>query len=280
MKLGYSTWGMITVPIDPAVEHIAGLGFDTIEIAVGPRWTTDLDKMDAAERKRIPQLVKNHGLEISAIDGHVSLLETDGDALAKNVARLNDAIDLAVQWAQGDTPPYVCTLSGGAPEDWDSLHEMFAERLANAVKYAEQQGVTLAMEPHVGGLVDTPERMLAILDLVRSPNLRVNFDISHFDVLGIPNEESIRALIDYSVHTHVKDQRGRYPDHEFRIPGEGPFDYVEYLRLMRKYGYDGVISAEVSIMVQKRPDYDPFAAAELSYRTLSRAFEEAGIERS
>ena len=32
-------------------------------------------------------------------------------------------------------------------------------------------------------------------------------------------------------------------------------------------------------MVQRRPEYDPFAAADLSYRTLSEAFEKAGIGR-
>jgi len=32
-------------------------------------------------------------------------------------------------------------------------------------------------------------------------------------------------------------------------------------------------------MVQRRPDYDPLAAATLSYETLSRAFIEAGIPR-
>ncbi len=135
------------------------------------------------------------------------------------------------------------------------------------------------MEPHVGGLVDTPERMIAILQKIDSPNLRVNFDISHFDVLGMTIEESVRALIPYTVHTHVKDQRGRYPNHEFLTPGEGSFDYVTYLCTMQKYGYAGFINAEVSVMRQRQPGYDPLAAATLSYVTLSKAFDEAGIER-
>ena len=86
-------------------------------------------------------------------------------------------------------------------------------------------------------------------------------------------------MIAYTVHAHVKDQRGRYPDHAFLIPGEGTFDYVNYLQTMEAYGYDGFINAEVSVMVQHRPNYDPLAAATLSYETLSRAFVEAGIER-
>ncbi|RIK50506.1 MAG: hypothetical protein DCC57_11950 [Chloroflexi bacterium] len=279
MKLGYSTWGMPTLPIDQAVAHIAALGFDGIEIAVGAEWTTSLDRLDAAERRRILGLLQQYGLTLSAIAGHASLLEQDAAAHAANVARLKATIDLAVDWARDGEPPFVNTLSGGRTADWEAQHRLFADRLAEIVAYTEGRGVILAMEPHVDGLVDTPERMLAILKLVDSPYLRVNFDISHFDILGMPTAESVAALVPYSVHTHVKDQRGRYPDYEFLIPGEGDFDYVDYLLTMQAHGYDGFINAEVSKMVQRRPGYDPLAAATLSYRTLDEAFRRAGIER-
>jgi inosose dehydratase len=131
----------------------------------------------------------------------------------------------------------------------------------------------------VDGLVDTPARMLEILKLVPSPHLKVNFDISHFDILGMSTEESVAALVPHSVHTHVKDQRGRYPDYEFLVPGEGDFDYVDYLLTMQRHGYDGFIVAEVSKMVQRKPGYDSLASCELSYRTLAAAFGTAGLPR-
>ena len=139
--------------------------------------------------------------------------------------------------------------------------------------------MTIAMELHVGAIIETPQKMLELLDLVGSPHFKVNFDISHFDVIGMTIEETVSVLAPHSVHTHVKDQRGRYPDFEFLIPGEGNFDYVAYLKAMQKHGYNGFISAEVSVMVQRRENYDPLAAATLSYKTLSRAFIEAGIDR-
>jgi sugar phosphate isomerase/epimerase len=89
----------------------------------------------------------------------------------------------------------------------------------------------------------------------------------------------VAALAPYTVHTHIKDERGRAPDHEFLIPGEGDFDLVTYLQEMKKNGYDGYITAEVSIMVQKRPGYDPLAAAEQTYRHMAQAFDEAGFDR-
>ena len=279
MKLGYTTWGMPTLSIDVAVDHIAALGYDGIEIAVLPGWTTAIDGLDAAERKRILKLVNDKGLTISAVSGHASLLEADPAANAANLQRLKDAIDLAVEWAQDGRVPYVNTLSGGRSENWEAQKELFAERLRPAAEYAQAKGVVLAMEPHVDGLVDMPDRTVIILEMVDSPALKVNFDISHFDIMGMPTEESVSILAPYSVHTHVKDQRGRYPNYEFLTPGEGDFDYVDYLTVMQKYGYDGFINAEVSKMRQAKAGYDPLAACTLSYSTLSKAFEDAGISR-
>ena len=153
------------------------------------------------------------------------------------------------------------------------------ERVGALVRYGEQRGVVIAIEPHVGSMLDTPARVLELLEAIPSPNLKLNFDISHFNVMGIPIAESVAALAPYTVHTHVKDERGVAPNHQFLIPGEGEFDYVEYLHAMRAHGYDGYITAEISIMVQRRSDYDPLVAAEQTYRTLARAFEQAGIAR-
>ncbi len=279
MKIGYSTWGMPTVPIDTAVSHIAKLGYDGLELTIIPRFTTELSTLDAAERKRIAALLKEHNLALPAIAAHSSLLETDPDRHAQNMWRLKGGVDLAVELAQGDELPAVNTTPGGKPEEWDTQKDFLAERVGELADYGASRGVTIAMEPHVGAIIDTPAKVLELLKIVNSPYLKVNFDISHFDIVGMTTEETVAALAPVSIHTHVKDQRGTAPNHEFLIPGEGPFDYVHYLKEMQAHGYDGFITAEVSFMVQGRENYDPLAAATLSYETLSRAFTEAGIER-
>jgi hypothetical protein len=48
---------------------------------------------------------------------------------------------------------------------------------------------------------------------------------------------------------------------------------------MQAAGYAGHIGVEISLMVQRRPDYDEIAAAEQSYRVLDRAYREAGVPR-
>ena len=279
MKLGISTWGMPTVPIDNAIRHIAQLGFDGVELTVIPRYTTELSTLDAVERSRIVGLLKEHNLALPAISGHSSLMEMEEEAHAQHMRRLKGAVDLAVDLAQGDHPPAVNTTTAGRPEQWEGLKQLLAQRTGELVEYAQSRGVTIGMEPHVGAIIDTPDKMLELLNLVDSPHLKVNFDISHFDIIGLTIEETVAALAPYSVHTHVKDQRGRVPDYKFLIPGEGDFDYVTYLKAMEAHGYDRFIIAEISGQVQRRENYDPMAAATLSYETLSRAFVEAGIDR-
>ena len=279
MKLGYSTWGMPKVPIDRALEHLSSLGYDGVELTVIPGYTTELSTLDAEERGRIKRLFRQYRLALPAIAAHSSLLESDPDRHAANVAWLKSAIDLAVDLTPGTDPPAVNTTPGGRPDGWEETREVLVERTQELLEYASARGVTLAMEPHVGACIDRPDRMVWLIERVDSPFLKVNFDISHFDVMGMTIEETVPVLAPLSIHTHVKDQRGRHPDFEFLIPGEGPFDYVRYLEAMRSAGYTGFITVEVSMMVQRRTDYDPYAAADLSYQTLSSAFEKAGIER-
>ncbi len=277
MKIGYSTWGMPALAIDTALTHLAALGFDGVELTVIPGFSTELDTLDAPERRRIRQLLDRHNLDLPAVAAHQPLLATDSDAHAEHWRRLTASADLCVDIAGGDGVPALNTTLGCAPSDWELQRDLILERVGALVDYCAAREVVLAIEPHVGDGLNTPERALWLIREVDSPYLKLNFDISHFEIQGMPTAEVVRLLAPHSAHTHVKDQRGLVPDFEFLIPGEGPFDFVEYLKLMRRVGYDGYITAEVSMQVQGRPDYDPLAAAELTYRTLDGAFRAAGI---
>lgn len=279
MKLGYSTWGMPKVEVDAAFKHISDLGFDGVELTVIPGFTTNLSDLSLQDRTRIRKLLSEYKLELPAIAAHSSLIELDTEKHKTNMERLKGAVDLAVYLAQRDSIPVVNTTSGGKPESWDESRNLLVERLQELSEYAQAHGVIIGIEPHIGAVIDTPQKVIEIIHLVNSPSLKVNFDISHFDIIGLTIEETVSALAPYSVHTHVKDQRGRHPNFEFLIPGEGSFDYVRYLKQMQAHGYRGYITAEVSFMVQRRPNYDPFEAATLSYKTLSEAFRKAGISR-
>lgn len=275
MKIGYCTWGMPNVPIDTIIPFLERVGYTGVELTVIPGYTTDLALLDSAERKRIANMLVDHHLELPAIAAQTSMIDLDPEIARIHWSRLTSAVDLAVEWAQHGVPPAVDTTVGGGPDDWDALSPLLFERMGALVHYAAQRGVIIAAEPHVGSLLDTPARVLELLRQINSPWLKLNFDISHFNVQGIPYTESVPLLAPHTIHTHVKDERGVVPDFEFLIPGEGEFDYVGYLHAMRTAGYNGYITAEISIMVQRRPGYDALAAAEQTYTTLAHAFEQA-----
>jgi sugar phosphate isomerase/epimerase len=274
------TWGMPTVPIDVTLRHLADLGYDGVEITVIPGYTTELSTLDSGERRRIAGLLKQYKLALPAVAGHTPILTETPEQWAQNLDRLKCTADLCVDWETDEGIPDLDTTVGGKPGEWDARRDLLVERIHELADYTESRGVTLAVEHHVGSILNSPQTTVELLQTVNRSSVRCNFDISHFNVIGVPIEESVAALTPYTSHTHVKDERGIAPDHQFLIPGEGVFDYVTYLKAMRRHGYEGFITAEVSIMVQSRPTYDPLAAATQTYEVLSRAFEEAGIERN
>jgi len=125
--------------------------------------------------------------------------------------------------------------------------------------------------------MDLPRKALWLYEQVNHPYVKLNFDISHTEIVGMPTEEACNLMCPHTVFTHVKDQRGLYPNHEFLTPGAGPFDYVRYLKAMHAAGYTGFIGMEVSVMVQRKPGYDPLVDAALGYYVLRSAFNESGV---
>jgi sugar phosphate isomerase/epimerase len=272
MKLGYSTWGMPNVPIDVIIPHLAALGFDAVEICVLPNFATALPTLDQSERGRIAELLNRYDLTLSAVNYYVSMMEQDTDRYAHNLSQVKAAIDLAAEWIQDDHAPVVVSGIGGQPGDLATQQPQLVDRLNHLGRYAEARGITVALEHHVGNAAETPEQTIGLISQVESPAIRVNFDISHFNVMGIPIEESVAKMVPYAAHTHIKDERGIAPNHEYLVPGEGEFDYAAYFRSMRAHGYTGVFSVEISMMVQRRADYDPLATAARSYEIVSPAF--------
>jgi sugar phosphate isomerase/epimerase len=270
---------MQTTPIDEAVRHCAALGYDGLELTIIPGWPTDANTMSAEERRRIRRLYDDAGLELCGISGNVGQLLGDPSDASADEARFRDYLDFAAEIQQPGECLIVTTVSGGVPGEWDARKQQFAEVAGRLSEYAHERGVRVGVEPHCGHALRTPDDAVWLVEQVDSPGMTIHFDISHFNVQGIPMEDSVAKLTPISMHTHVKDERGIFPDHEFLIPGEGEMDYRRYLRLMDDAGYHGHIVIEISLMVQRRPGYDALAAATQSYEVLSRSFEAAAISR-
>lgn len=280
MRLGFTTWSMVTVRAEEAIPLLASIGYDSVEISVVPGWRDSVDLLTPTRRRRIKQLLCEYDIALAAIAGNTDLLADDPDELAENWQILTSTIDLAVEWASHDGPPAVDTYVGGEAGQWEQKRELVIDRLGRLCDYAAARGVRVALQPHMDGALDTPDKVPGLVQALDRPNLGITLDINDFTVQGIAVEEVANLLGRHLVLAQVKDERGRLPDYEFAVPGDGEFDYVRYLHALQAAGYDGDVCVEISLRVQRRPGFDPTRAAIQSYRVLAAEFEAAGVPRA
>ena len=221
MLLSFSTWGMQKTPIDVAVAHCAALGFDGLELTVIPRWPTDAATMDAAERKRIRKLYDDNHIALCGLSGNTPLLKGAPDERNRNLEIFTTYLDLAAELQRPGERLSVSTTSASEPGTWDAVKNELADLYGRAAAHAERRSVIVGAEPHVNNALHTPEQAIWLVKQVNSPAFGIHFDISHFNVQGMDMETVVAQLVPYTVHTHVKDERGIAPNHEFLIPGEG-----------------------------------------------------------
>ncbi len=274
MRLGYGTYAMPEVPVWEALPRLRELGFEAVEICTAERWPTAPRKLDPSERARLRRLLADLCLELPALLLFVRLLAPAGEELAAQEALFRDACELAHDLSP-DSAPAIVTPIGATELQWEEALPLALDRIASFGQLAADEGCRIALEPHVHGLFDRPERVLAVMEPLHSPSIGINLDISHFAVAGYPRAETIRQLAPYAFHTHVKDGRMEGGKVRFLLPGEGDFDYPAYFREMAAAGYDGCITAEVSVQIYDQPGYDPWHAAGFCFEKLAIARERA-----
>jgi len=277
MQLGFSAWAMPMMPVAEQIALVRDAGYATIELVNGARSSLDAQQTDAEARRRIRRALDESGLRLVSIASHGNVLEPDVAQRAAHVARVQSGIDLAVDLAGPAGLPCVVTMAYGKPDQYEAVREKVAANFVELGRYGQARGVVVALEPHVGQAFDLPEKVAWLIERVNSPWFRLNFDNSHFEVMGREVADYVPLLAPLSVHTHAKDQRGHAPEYEFLVPGEGEFDYARYLAAMEAAGYARSITVEISAQVQRRPDYDPVATAARAFKTITAAAARAGV---
>ena len=277
MKIAYGTYGMPNTPPEEALSRLSTIGYDGVEIAVGPNFPTHPRKLDPSQRRELQASISDLGLDIPALMLLINFLSEDAGAHRENLEALEQAAELGHDL--GLDEPVVTFTMGGSTARYEEQRDEFVRRLNDYAEVAAKARCMLAAEPHVGGAIDRPERALWLVEAVGSPLVRLNFDISHFDLIGLSTDECVSAMVPHSVHTHVKDGRMVDGKVQFLLPGQGEFDYLAYLRAMNAAGWTGHITVEISGQIWNGPDYDPVAAAAESYAALNNAFKLAGLKR-
>jgi sugar phosphate isomerase/epimerase len=313
MRIGYNTWSMATVPYETFIPGLSDIGFRAIAISVVPGYTIGghwvenaaaLDRLSADDRRLIKAAFEERDLKLPSVIGNQSLIEDDPPRHAVAVQRLRDSIDLCVELAVGGHVPTLNTGIAGHSGELETKSDLVVDRLGALGNYAHLRGVVICIEPHVGGAVDTIERAEWLVNAINSPAVRLDFDVSHFEVVGVPMLESVSRLAPLAEAAEVKDQHfrflgnsqlaegwlvegngvgrataadGRPVEFQFLLAGEGTFDLPGYLKLMRTHGFAEPIAFEASVQCQARPGYDALASAAGIYRWMAEGWRQAGI---
>ena len=270
MTLGFSTYGMKTLPLAKALDVIAEVGFEAVEICVRPEWDSAPAKMTPERRAATREQLAKHGLKLTALMEHLPPAATDAEH-KRHLERLKGVYELARDLGAGKPPLMQTVLGDGS---WDTLKNVFRDRVADWVKLGQEHGVVTCIKPHRGGAMSRPsEAIWLIQQLENTKWLRIVYDYSHYIYRDIPLAESLAEALPYVAHVAVKDTILKDGKTSFVLPGEaGTIDYATLFSQLKAGGYRGDLSCEVSGMVSNKPDYDPIAATKICFRNLDPVF--------
>lgn len=273
ISLGFSLYGMKTLPLAEALNTCATIGYENVEVCLNAGFPSEPQAFSPAARADVMRQMQALKLAASCLMVNI-VLTADDKAHAAALQTLRDAAQVGrdLMLAQ---PAVVETICGGKPALWEEQKAGMVERLRGWAEVAEKENIILAIKAHVSSAVNSPERLLWLLDQVKSPAIQVTYDYSHFELQGIDMEESMKLLLPRIRFIHVKDAAGDAAKFQFLLPGEGRTDYVKYFTALKRHGYQGPVVVEVSGQIFNKPGYDPVAAARKSFATLADALAKA-----
>lgn len=284
MLLGFSTYGTKSLATEAALDLIAKVGYDSVELTVWPGWDAAPASMSPMRRMGIRERLEQSGLKLTSLMEHLSP-DVDDAKHKASLERLKSVYQLANDLAP-EHPPVVQTVLGGG--NWNQKKSLFVDRVGDWTALGKSFGVVTCVKPHRGGGMSRPSEAVWLIEQIGDATwLKMVYDYSHYAFRDIPLKQSIKKSLPHIGHVAVKDavqtvaKDGASPRVEFKLPGEaGTVDFVTILQTLHAGGYTGDISCEVSGMVSRKSGYDPVATINTCYTNMSKAFHDAGIHRS
>jgi len=276
MKIAYGTYAMPTVLLEEALVTVAEIGYDGLELAIGPRHNSMPEQIDSSKRQQLKKMFSELNLGVPALFVLGSVLTEDKETHKKNLQLTTQVMELARDLDIG-TRPVISMGIGGRSASWETQRDPLLRLLDDYAKVAADEGFIFAIEPHSGAMVDRTERAIWIMETLNNPYVRLHFDIVHFFMGGEEIEETVFKLVPYTAHTHVTDAKKTDEGCELVLMGQGDLDTLTYVKAMHQAGWTDFITLEVSVRVWGREDYDVNQAAKQSYAVIDEAFRKAMI---
>ena len=238
----YQGWGL-----EDTLAHAAQLGYAGVEIAPFTLANAVTD-LSATERQRIRELAARHHIAIVGL--HWLLVKPEGLHLNHTDARIRERtakyfvelVDCCADF--GGTimvvgSPKQRNLMPGVtyPQAW----EWTATTLRDAVKRAEDRGVTICFEPLAPfetNFINTATEAIEFVKPFNSPAFKILLDVKAMSAEAKPIPQIIHEAWPHFAHFHANDKN-------LKGPGFGEVDFKPIAAALRETGYGGYVSVEV-----------------------------------
>lgn len=233
--------------LEDTLAHAAELGYAGLEIAPFTLANAVTD-ISAAERQRIRDLAARHSIAIVGL--HWLLVKPEGLYLNHADAAIRsrtakyfvELVDCCADF--GGTVMVV-----GSPKQRNLLPgvklaqawEWTATTFRDAVKRAEDRGVTICIEPLAPAETDFINTAAEAIEFVKpfnSPAFKIIIDVKAMSSEAKPVPQIIRESYPYFAHFHANDKN-------LKGPGFGDVNFKPIAAALREVGYQGYVSVEV-----------------------------------
>lgn len=253
MRLSCADYSFPLLPYQVNLDLIKGLEFDAVDVAVfsgSPNNSAEEVIADpTGVGRRVKGMISDAGMVVADVFPIVitdfrpvfdvqSAAPNNPSAEVRRQAR--DDFRRFIEFTLVCESPGLTILPGCPFEDSEPSRDwgLAAEELAWRVEVAEEAGLELGFEPHIGSITETPETTARFVSEV--PGLKVCLDFAHFVYQGI-SQDRIETLLPISRHHQVRQAA---PDVMQAISYEGTIDIQRLVRNLVDQGYDGFIATE------------------------------------
>ena len=205
------------------IEEAHNIGLDGVEMTL--YWLPSREPQYFRNLKRV---ALSRGLPISCAGISTNFCNPDPMERERMIKTVEEGASIARELGA----PALRVFGGYVPEGYFEEQAILwtIGALRRCVKYAEENGVVIALENH-GGITARADSVIRIIEGVDSPWLRVNLDLGNYRE---STYEDIAKTVPYAVHIHGK----------VSISENIRVDYEKVKRILEDKGYNGFISIE------------------------------------
>lgn len=222
-------------------------GFQNIELWAGsPHFF--LSNLEYDDCRHVKQMCRERSLEIKVITPEnctvpYQFAAADSDLYRRSFDYFKKGLDAGEEF--GCRIMAVHSGRGYLNEDREEAWKRGRDMLARLADYAKAKGITLAMEalrPDETNLANTVHDVKRMLDEINHPNFKAMIDTCPMGVAGETLQQWFDVLGKDIVHMHFID--GTPYGH--LIWGDGTHNLKEWLTVIHKNGYQGLLSQEIT----------------------------------